>query len=111
MPIVISDPIAGASLTQIWQPTVGKVAGSTDADATAPFPLATRGLTEDTAKGVAIFARVTTGNVPNADGTTAIGVTNGLTAVTGAGNAWYNLTGKTPAVGDYLFLAAALATA
>lgn len=102
----IVTPIAGASLTQVWSPVIGKTVSSTEADAVAPFPLATRGLTNDLTKGLAQFCRVTTGNVPNVNGTTPIGITSGLTAAAATGNNWYNVSGKTPVVGDYMFLAA-----
>jgi len=109
----ITTPLQGASLKQIWNRDARSINATGDGDKYAPFTLGTRGLTNDSnstplAMATAQFVRVTTGNIPNVNGTTAIGVTNGVTAAAGAGNNWYNLSGQTPIAGDYMFLAAAL---
>jgi hypothetical protein len=108
---IITDPIIGASLLQVWKPDARATNTTGDGDKYAPFALGQRGLTNDLTKGLAQFVRVTTGNIPNANGTTPIGVTNGVTAAAATGNNWYNLSGLTPVAGDYMFLAAAGVTA
>jgi len=111
MPSNLTTPMAGATLQQVWKPDARAINTTGDGDRFAPFALGTRALTNDLSKGLAIFVRVTTGNIPNVNGTTAIGVTAGVTAAAGAGNNWYNLSGFTPVAGDYMFLASAGVTA
>jgi hypothetical protein len=105
----INSPLIGASLTNVWKPlsTVGATS-----DKTAPFALGTRALSGDLVYGDAQFVRVSAGNIPNINGTTPIGVTNGVTAAAATGNNWYNKTGSTvaPVEGDYMFLVAGNAT-
>ena len=101
--MAIVTGLIGATTSQVWSPL--GTAGATS-DATAPFVLATRGLTDNASYGLAQFCRVTTGNIPNVNGTTPIGITAGVTAAAGAGNNWYNVSGRTPIAGDYMFLVA-----
>jgi len=111
MVAALTTPMAGAGLSQLWKPDARAINTTGDGDKYAPFTLGTRAVTADLAKGLAQFVRVGSGQIPNANGTTPIGVTNGVTVAAGTGNNWYNLTGLTPVAGDYLFLAAAEATA
>jgi hypothetical protein len=107
----IVTPIIGATLAQVWAKDARAINATGDGDKYAPFALGTRAQTSEAANGLAQFVRVTTGNIPNANGTTPIGVTAGVTAAAATGNNWYNLSGATPAAGDYMFLAAATPTA
>jgi hypothetical protein len=108
--MAIVTPLVGATTNQIWKPVNGVTNPVTVADATAPFALATRGQTDNTSYGVAQFCRVVTAQIPNANGTTPIGITAGVTAAAGTGNNWYNVSGQTPIAGDYMFLVAGTAT-
>jgi hypothetical protein len=103
----ITTALAGAG-KNLWKMDPRATNSTGDGDKYAPFALGTRVDTDASLKGQGQFVRVTAGNIPNVDGTTAIGVTAaGVTAATGTGNAWYNLNGTTspvPAAGDYLFV-------
>ena len=108
----ITTPLTGASVKQIWNRDARSINATGDGDKYAPFTLGTRGLTNDSnstplAMTTAQFVRVSA-TIPNANGTTAVGVTNGVTASAGTGNNWYNLSGATPIQGDYMFLTSAL---
>jgi len=108
--MAIVTGLIGANTNQIWKPVGGVTNPVTLADATAPFALSTRGLTDNATYGVAQFCRVTTGNIPNVNGTTPIGITAGVTAAAATGNNWYNVSGQTPIAGDYMFLVTTSAT-
>ena len=103
----ITTALAGAG-TNLWRQDPRAINATGDGDKYAPFALGTRVDTDISLKGLGQFVRVTTGNIPNVNGTTPIGVTTaGVTGATGAGNAWYNLNGTTspvPVAGDYLFV-------
>ena len=103
----IITPLIGAGLN-LWKVDPRAINTTGDGDKYAPFALGTNVDTDASLKGQGQFVRVTSGNIPNVNGTTPIGVTAaGVTAATGAGNAWYNLNGTTspvPAAGDYLFV-------
>lgn len=106
MPGIITA-LQGAGLN-LWKQDPRAINSTGDGDKYAPFTLGTRVETDASLKGLGQFVRVTTGNIPNVNGTTPIGVsTAGVTAATGAGNVWYNLNGTTspvPVAGDYLFV-------
>lgn len=102
--MAIVTGLVGADTKQVWSPVNGVTNPVAAADALAPFALGTRGLTDNTSYGLAQFCRVTTGNIPNVNGTTPIGITAGVTAAAGTGNNWYNVSGRTPIAGDYMFL-------
>jgi len=110
----ITTPLIGAGVKQVWKPDARATNTTGDGDKYAPFALATRGLTNDSnstplSMTVTQFCRVSA-TIPNANGTTACGITNGVTAAAATGNNWYNLSGQTPVQGDYMFLTAAVPT-
>ena len=110
MTALITSPMIGASLTQVWKPPYGVTPGASG-DATAPFALGTLAMGLSGANGAtpapveAQFCRV--GATMGATATTA-GITNGVTTTGATGNTWTNLTGATLVPGDYVFLAAAV---
>ncbi len=107
---LITTPMIGASLTTIWSPPYGVAAGSTGADATAPFALGTPALGMSGANTAhpkpieAQFCRLASEFAPGATG----GITDGVTTTGATGNSWANVSGATGATGDYMFLAAAV---
>lgn len=98
MTTVITTPVIGASLTQVWKPT-GTV-GSTS-DPQAPFALGHT--VQASANKLAQFCRVAAAGI--AIGATA-GITAGVTVAAAAQNTWTNETGVALIVGDYVFLTA-----
>jgi len=103
---VITSPLIGAALNQVWKPPVGVTPG-TAGDATAPFALGTpvqaiQGVNTATPlPKTAVFARVGASGI--AIGATA-GITNGVTVAAAAGNTYTNATGFALVTGDYAFL-------
>ena len=111
---IVTD-LQGATTLQVWKPDPRAINTTGDGDKYAPFALMTKVQTDNLTLGAGQFVRVSSGNIPNINGTTPIGVVNGVTAAAvataGAENRWYNKSGQTPAAGDYMFLLGGYLTA